>query len=83
MEEHVTAPEDSDIKPAVVEWGKVVAHKFYKLGKSEKLINLTWEDIAKIDTIILDMNNELAVDYSKEISRQKFYEEVLKRFKNK
>lgn len=36
VEEHVTAPEDSDIKPAVVEWGKVVAHKFYKLGKLDE-----------------------------------------------
>lgn len=41
---------------------------------------LSWEDIAVIDSIILDTNNELAVDYSKEISRQKFYEEVLTRF---
>lgn len=43
---------------------------------------LTYEDMAKIDAIILDVNNEFAVDYSKEIDRQKFYEEVLKRFKN-
>ena len=42
---------------------------------------LTWEDMAKIDAIILDVNNEFAVDYTKEIDRQKFYEEVLKRFK--
>lgn len=42
---------------------------------------LTWQDMAKIDAIILDVNNEFAVDYSKEIDRQKFYEEVLKRFK--
>lgn len=42
---------------------------------------LTWEDMAKIDAIILDVNNEFAVDYSKKIDRQKFYEEVLKRFK--
>lgn len=41
---------------------------------------LTWEDMAKIDAIILDVNNEFAVDYSKEIDRQKFYEEVLRRF---
>lgn len=41
---------------------------------------LAWEDMAKIDAIILDVNNEFAVDYSKKISRQKFYEEVLKRF---
>ena len=37
--------------------------------------------MAKIDAIILDVNNEFAVDYTKEIDRQKFYEEVLKRFK--
>ena len=48
---------------------------------TERALALTWEDIAKIDAIILDVNNEFAVDYTKEISRQKFYEEVLKRFK--
>ena len=47
----------------------------------KKDLALTWQNIAKIDAIILDVNNEFAVDYSKEISRQKFYEEVLKRFK--
>lgn len=40
----------------------------------------TWEDMAKIDALILDTNNEFAVDYSNKISRQQFYEEVLKRF---
>lgn len=40
----------------------------------------TWEDMAKIDALILDTNNEFAVDYSNKISRQRFYEEVLKRF---
>ena len=49
--------------------------------QAEKDLALTWEDIAKIDAIILDVNNEFALDYSKEIDRQKFYEEVLKRFK--
>ena len=48
---------------------------------TERALALTWEDMAKIDAIILDVNNEFAVDYSKEINRQKFYEEVLKRFK--
>lgn len=43
VEEHVTAPEGSDTRPAVVEWGKIVAHKFYELGKS-----LTVEDIKTI-----------------------------------
>lgn len=49
--------------------------------QAEKDLALTWEDMAKIDAIILDVNNEFAVDYSKEIDRQKFYKEVLKRFK--
>ena len=40
----------------------------------------TWEDMAKIDAIILDTNNEFAVDYSNKISRQRFFDEVLKRF---
>ena len=45
-----------------------------------KNLALTWEDIAKIDHHIIDVNNEMAVDYSQEINRQKFYEEVLQRF---
>ena len=48
--------------------------------QAEKDLALTWEDMAKIDAIILDTNNEFAVDYSNKISRQQFYEEVLKRF---
>lgn len=43
VEEHVTAPENSDTRPAVVEWGKIVAHKFYNLGRT-----LTVEDIKAI-----------------------------------
>ena len=41
---------------------------------------LTWEDVAKIDQHIIDVNNEMAVNPAQEISRQKFYEEVLRRF---
>lgn len=52
----------------------------YGYLQAKQDLALTWEDMAKIDAIILDVNNEFAVDYSKEISRQKFYEEVLKRF---
>ena len=48
--------------------------------QAEKDLMLTWEDMAKIDAIIMDVNNEFAIDISKEISRQKFYEAVLKRF---
>ena len=52
----------------------------YGYEQREKELALTWEDMAKIDAIILDTNNEFAVDYSNKISRQRFYEEVLKRF---
>lgn len=41
---------------------------------------LTWEDMTVIDSIFLDTINEMDVDYSQNISRQKFYEEVLARF---
>lgn len=47
---------------------------------AEKDLALTWEDIAKIDALILEANNEFAVDYSKEISREQFYTEVLDKF---
>ena len=50
------------------------------VGKAEKDLALTWKDIAKIDALILEANNEFAVDYSKEISREQFYTEVLNRF---
>lgn len=48
--------------------------------QAEKDLALTWEDMSKIDAIILNLYNEFSVDYSIEINRQKFYEEVLKRF---
>ena len=48
--------------------------------QAEKDLALTWEDVAKIDAIIMDVNNEFAIDNSKEMSSQKFYKEVLKRF---
>ena len=65
-------PEDTVLFQKGVEEGR-------RLEKDDH--RLTWEDMAKIDSIILDVNNEFAVDHSKEIDRQKFYEEVLKRFK--
>ena len=64
-------PEDTVLFQKGVEEGR-------RLEKDEH--RLTWQDMAKIDAIILDVNNEFAVNYSKEISRQKFYEEVLKRY---
>lgn len=65
-------PEDTVLFQKGVEEGR-------RLEKDEH--RLTWQDMAKIDAIILDVNNEFAVDHSKEIDRRKFYEEVLKRFK--
>ena len=65
-------PEDTVLFHKGVEEGR-------RLEKDD--LALTWEDMANIDAIILDVNNEFAVDYSKEIDRQKFYEEVLKRLK--
>lgn len=65
-------PEDTVLLKKGVEEGR-------RLEKDD--LALTWQDMAKIDAIILDVNNEFAVDYSKEIDRQKFYKEVLKRFK--
>lgn len=65
-------PEDAALFQKGVEEGR-------RLERDD--LALTWEDMAKIDAIILDVNNEFAVDYTKEIDRQKFYEEVLKRFK--
>ena len=72
QKEQMPMPEDTALFQKGVEEGR-------RLEKDD--LALTWEDMAKIDAIILDVNNEFAVDYSKEINRQKFYEEVLKRFK--
>ena len=32
VEEHVEAPKDSLDAAACIEWGKIIAHKFYELG---------------------------------------------------
>lgn len=48
--------------------------------EAEKDLAMTWEDIAMIDAIILDTNNEFAIDSSMKIIGQNFYEEVLGRF---
>ena len=72
MENQMPQPEDTVIFQKGVEEGR-------RLERDD--FALTWQDMAKIDAIILNVNNEFAVDYTKEIDRQKFYEEVLKRFK--
>lgn len=50
VEEHVVVPDDvseekkplyDDIVPAITQWGKIVAKKFYKLGKEdERKVNM-------------------------------------------
>lgn len=74
-------------KPDFLEKNKMNAidywyKKYMALKEIERIPKpeLTWEDIAKIDALILEANNEFAVDYSKEISREQFYTEVLNRF---
>jgi len=70
------------IRPETMVWIlRNACQKGYE--QAEKDLALTWEDIAKIDSLILETNNEFAVDYQKEISRQHFYEEVLKVSSNK
>ena len=32
VEDHLTAPKDSKEAPAVLQWGKLIAHKFYDIG---------------------------------------------------
>jgi len=89
VEEHIKVPPKEELNeyttvvypkliPAVIKWGKVVAHKFYKLGKSEIPINLTWQDIATIDSLLTEVSNSYAVgnfDYDGE--RENFYKKVL------
>ena len=41
---------------------------------------LTWEDVAAIDNIIMDVNNEFAIDGSKKFDRKIFYETILTKF---
>lgn len=32
VEDHITAPKDSEVASAVLQWGKLIAHKFYDIG---------------------------------------------------
>lgn len=33
VEDHINAPKDSKEAPAVLQWGKLIAHKFYDIGR--------------------------------------------------
>ena len=66
VEEHIKVPPKEELSkytsvvypkliPALIEWGKVIAHKFYKLGKqgkqNEHLFKPTQEQLNALDTV--------------------------------
>ena len=86
VEEHIKVPPKEELNehttvvypkliPALIEWGKVVAHKFYKLGKSEIP---TWQDIKKIvniaDAMLDDPKMRIAIQNH---SEEEYYQKVL------
>lgn len=104
VEEHVVVPDDvseakkplyDDIVPAITQWGKLVAKKFYKLGKDEKktIKGLTCRDLKKIHKIVEAMLKEKKEVYVEgqiiygviypafRASEKAFYTEVLRRLK--
>ena len=94
VEEHIIVPPKEELSehtkvvypllvPAIIEWGKNIAHKFYKLGKSEIPINLTWQDVNKILDISGEMLEEMLEDGDGDFigMEEAWAKEVLKRFK--
>lgn len=66
VEEHIKVPPKEELNehttvvypkliPAVIEWGKVIAHKFYELGKQSKekeySFKPTQEQLNALDTV--------------------------------
>lgn len=49
VEDHIKTPEDSQIRESAVEWGKLVAHKFYEQGRQDVLS--LWEQVHELDDI--------------------------------
>ena len=43
VEDHIVAPEGSEIARVAIIWGKIIAHKFYEIGKEEgrKVVDYT------------------------------------------
>lgn len=89
VEDHIKVPPKEELNeyttvvypkliPNVIKWGKVIAHKFYKLGKSEIPINLTWQDIKKIvniaDAMLDDPKMRIAIQNH---SEEEYYQKVL------
>lgn len=86
VEEHIKIPPKEewtsvvypDLVPAVIKWGKNIAHKFYRIGKSEIPINLTWQDIKAIvniaDAMLDDPKMRIAIQNH---SEEEYYRKVL------
>lgn len=65
---------------AIIKWGQDIAHKFYKLGKNDRL---TWQDIKKIvniaDAMLDDPKMRIAIANH---SEEEYYKMILKEFNN-
>lgn len=85
VEEHLEFrgnwPENSIEKQNIINGMKHIILKFHELCKEEKSeipINLTWRDIATIDSLLTEVSNSYAIgnfDYDGE--RENFYKKVL------
>lgn len=83
VEEHLSDINDPAIRNHCIRLGQIIAHKFYKLGKSEIPINLTWQDIKKIvniaDVMLDDPKMRIAIQNH---SEEEYYKMILKEFNN-
>ena len=87
VEEHLKCPsgkEYDELSSGILEWGKNIAKKFYKLGKSEIPINLTWQDIREIVQIADKMldDPEARIAYQNH-NEEYYYKKVLDSWKGK
>ena len=56
VEDHVEAPKNSTIAPSVIEWGKIIAHKFYNQGKDDMIALL-------VSTAVIGAIREILKNY--------------------
>lgn len=87
IEEHLKRPsgkEYDELSSGILKWGKLVAKKFYKLGKSGIPINLTWQDIREIVQIADKMldDPEARIAYQNH-NEEYYYKKVLESWKGK
>lgn len=65
---------------AIIKWGQDIAHKFYELGKDDRL---TWQDIKKIvniaEAMLDDPKMRIAIANH---SEEEYYKLILKEFNN-